>query len=113
MRVGCSDPTLRRKEDRAMTYRSILACLDGGDNDASMLAVASKLAHAQDAKLFGLHVPAPLQLPRYARHYLGKDVGIRFANQRREAIDQCERDFLRATGDAPRLAWEVVEVATP
>jgi nucleotide-binding universal stress UspA family protein len=96
-----------------MAYSSIVACIDGADNNRSMLAVASDLALAHGAALCGLHVPMPVRLDPSVKRLVNSGIAEIMARHRREAIDAAHELFVSATQAAPDRVWEVVEIAEP
>lgn len=93
-----------------MGYRTILASIDSGRGNDSVLAAASAVARDHDAKLVGLYVAPPAVLESVRRVHLSRDIAEAFAKRRVEQIKEAEGVFDRATGTLPRRAWEVVEV---
>lgn len=93
-----------------MGYSTILASIDGGRGDDSVLATARAVTRDHDAKLIGLYVAPPAVLESVSRVHLPPDIADAFAKRRLADIKAAEATFDGATRDLPRRAWEVIEV---
>jgi nucleotide-binding universal stress UspA family protein len=94
-----------------MSYRSVLAYVDGGEATHQALSIAAMIAREHDARLTGLHVAAPALLPGDNRIRMTAEMADALARQRTESAERAEHMFRAAAGDLPRTGWEVAQHA--
>jgi nucleotide-binding universal stress UspA family protein len=92
-----------------MSYRSVLAYVDGSDAAHAAISAAVHIARDHEAQLTGLHVVAPAMLPGDNRLRLTPEIMETLARRRHESAERAEHLFRGATATLGRTAWELAE----